>query len=87
MRINIHHTNIRMNIFKEQINTIKKLNYKFYNPKYFIDKFNEPKRKKILITIDDGFKSFYNEAWPYLKKKKYRLFYLFQQNLLEKTVI
>ena len=27
-------------------------------------------KKKILITIDDGFKSFYNEAWPYLKKHK-----------------
>ena len=23
-----------------------------------------------MITIDDGFKSFYNEAWPYLKKNK-----------------
>ena len=28
------------------------------------------KIKKILITIDDGFKSFYNEAWPYLKDNK-----------------
>ena len=64
-------TNIRMNIFKEQINTIRNLNYEFYNPKYFIDKFNEPKEKKeILITIDDGFKSFYNEAWPYLKENE-----------------
>ena len=64
-------TNIRMNIFKEQINTIKELNYKFYNPKYFINKFSEPKKEKeILITIDDGFKSFYNEAWPYLKENE-----------------
>ena len=23
-----------------------------------------------MLTIDDGFKSFYNEAWPYLKKNK-----------------
>ena len=29
-----------------------------------------PKIKKILITIDDGFKSFYKEAWPYLKSNK-----------------
>ena len=64
-------TNIRMNIFKEQIDTIRSLNYKFYNPKYFIDKFSEPKEKKeILITIDDGFKSFYTEAWPYLKENE-----------------
>ena len=26
--------------------------------------------KDILITIDDGFSSFYKHAWPYLKKKK-----------------
>ena len=39
-------TNIRMNIFKEQINTHKKLNYKFYNPKYFIDKFSELKEER-----------------------------------------
>ena len=39
--------------------------------KNFLDEINEPKnKKKILITIDDGFKSFYNEAWPYLKKNK-----------------
>ena len=31
---------------------------------------NQKIKKKILITIDDGFKSFYNEAWPYLKKNK-----------------
>ena len=64
-------TNVRMNMFKEQINIIKKLDYDFYDPKVFVKKFNEPKiEKKILLTIDDGFKSFYNEAWPYLKKNK-----------------
>ena len=64
-------TNIKMNIFREQMKIIKDLNYKFYNPKLLIEKFDEPKNeKKILITIDDGFKSFYNEAWPFLKKNK-----------------
>ena len=64
-------TNIKMNIFKEQMGIIKNLNYKFYNPNFFIDEFDKKKDKKeILITIDDGFKSFYNEAWPYLKKNK-----------------
>ena len=62
-------TNIRMNIFDQQMLTIKDLGFKFYNPKKFLDEFNNPKKeKKILITIDDGFKSFYTEAWPYLKK-------------------
>ena len=64
-------TNIRMNIFKEQIQMIKSLDYDFYNPKYFVAEFEKPKSKKeILITIDDGFKSFYNEAWPYFKENK-----------------
>ena len=64
-------TNIQMDVFKEQIQIIKKLNYNFNNPKFFVDQFNKPKnKKKILITIDDGFKSFYTEAWPYLKKNK-----------------
>ena len=64
-------TNIRMKIFKEQMNIIKDLNYKFYDPSLFISEFDKPKiNKEILITIDDGFKSFYTEAWPYLKKNK-----------------
>ena len=32
--------------------------------------FHTPKtEKKILITIDDAFSSFYDAAWPYLKKE------------------
>ena len=64
-------TNIKMDIFDQQMKSIKELGYEFYDPKLFISQFGEPKKnKKILITIDDGFKSFYNEAWPYLKKNK-----------------
>ena len=64
-------TNVRMDIFNAQMESIKNNNYKFYNPDSFIRDFDAPKReKKILITIDDGFKSFYKEAWPYLKKNK-----------------
>ena len=60
-----------MAVFKEQMQIIKKLNYNFYNPKFFVKNFEKPKNeKKILITIDDGFKSFYTEAWPYFKKNK-----------------
>lgn len=62
-------TNIKMEIFVQQINLIKNLGYEFYEPDLFLNEFNEPKdKKKVLITIDDGFKSFYNHAWPYLKK-------------------
>ena len=64
-------TNIKMEIFEEHMKIINNLNYNFMNPKSFIEKFDEPKGKKeILVTIDDGFKSFYTEAWPYLKKNQ-----------------
>ena len=64
-------TNIRMEVFHEQMQIIKNSNYEFYDPKIFITEFDKRKdNKKVLITIDDGFKSFYNEAWPYLKKNQ-----------------
>ena len=64
-------TNIQMNIFKKQIEIIKSSKYKFYDPKDLKENFYNPKeQKKILITIDDGFSSFYNNAWPYLKMEK-----------------
>ena len=64
-------TNVKMEVFNDQMNIIKELGYDFYDPNLFINEFDKPKnKKKILITIDDGFKSFYNEAWPYLKKNK-----------------
>ena len=64
-------TNIQMDVFKQQMEIIKNLKYNFYNPKDLIKNFNTVKvEKKILITIDDAFSSFYEIAWPYLKKKK-----------------
>ena len=60
-----------MDIFKKQINIIKDKKYSFENPKDFDLNFNNPKtKKKVLITIDDAFSSFYNHAWPYLKENK-----------------
>ncbi|MDC3143313.1 polysaccharide deacetylase family protein, partial [Candidatus Pelagibacter sp.] len=64
-------TNIQMDIFKQQIEIIKESNYKFNNPKEFENMFSTPKiNKEILITIDDAFLSFYQEAWPFIKKNK-----------------
>ncbi len=64
-------TNIKMDIFKNHIKIIKKSGYQFYNPINFRNEFDIPRKKKIvLLTIDDAFKSFYEEAWPYLKKNK-----------------
>jgi peptidoglycan/xylan/chitin deacetylase (PgdA/CDA1 family) len=60
-----------MDIFKQQIEMIKDSNYKFNNPSEFEKMFSTPKiKKEILITIDDAFLSFYQEAWPFLKKNK-----------------
>ena len=60
-----------MDMFDEQMKIIKNQGYEFYDPNNFLNEFNKVKKdKKILITIDDGFKSFYNEAWPYLKKNQ-----------------
>ncbi len=64
-------TNIHMNVFKSQIELIKDNKLKFYNPSKFESDFKEMKNeKKILITIDDAFTSFYENAWPYMKKNK-----------------
>ncbi len=64
-------TNIKMDIFKNHIEVIKKSGYQFYNPINFTNEFDIPRKKKIvLLTIDDAFKSFYEEAWPYLKENK-----------------
>ena len=64
-------TNIQIEIFKKQIEIIKKNNFKFNNLVEFDLKFFSPKsEKKILITIDDAFSSFYQNAWPYLKENK-----------------
>ena len=64
-------TNIKMNIFLEHIDAIKNNGFEFYDPKLFNEQFNEPKdNKKILLTIDDAFLSFYENAWPILKKNE-----------------
>ena len=60
-----------MDIFLKQIQLIKDLNYEFIHPDEFQQEFDLPKKqKKILLTVDDAFQSFYDVAWPYLKKNK-----------------
>ena len=64
-------TNVKIDIFKKQIEIINNKGLNFYNPLNFKDEFSKPKNeKKILLTIDDAFSSFYKNAWPYLKKNK-----------------
>jgi len=64
-------TNISMDIFKEHVELILDANLIFYHPKDFVNEFDIPKKeKKILLTVDDAFQSFYDNAWPYLKKNQ-----------------
>jgi len=64
-------TNIQMDVFKQQIKIIRNSKYNFYNPKDLEKNFHKAKdEKKILITIDDAFSSFYEVAWPYLKEEQ-----------------
>ena len=64
-------TNIKIAIFKKQIEQINNKKINFMLPSNFDKNFNFKKeRKKILLTIDDAFSSFYENAWPILKKEK-----------------
>lgn len=64
-------TNIKIEAFKKHINIIKDSKFSFLNPKNFDYEFNKVKKeKKILLTIDDAFSSFYLNAWPILKQNK-----------------
>jgi len=63
-------TNIKLKQFKSHINEIKKNNYNVLPINEIIDHIINKKplpEKTIGLTIDDGFKSIYNNAWPLIK--------------------
>ena len=64
-------TNIQLEIFKKQLQIIENEDIKFINPKDFENNLSQNKNeRKVLLTIDDGLLSFYQNAWPILKEKK-----------------
>ena len=64
-------TNIKIKEFLNHIKILEDNKIHFVNPKKFEDEMkNNKEQRKILLTIDDGFESFYQKAWPILKEKK-----------------
>ena len=64
-------TNIRVEDFTKHINLIKAENLRFIKAEDFENHINSKNtERKILLTIDDGFESFYLNAWPILKAEK-----------------
>ena len=64
-------TNIKINEFINHIKILENSQISFIDPKNFEDELiNNKTQRKVLLTIDDGFESFYQNAWPVLKKKK-----------------
>jgi len=64
-------TNIKVADFIKQIDLIKKSGISFIDANNFEnDLINLKNKKKVLLTIDDAFKSFYDQAWPILKNNK-----------------
>ena len=70
-------TNIKTADFIRHLDLIKSNNFKFINANEFENSLkNNKKERKILLTIDDAFSSFYKEAWPILKKIRFLLYFL-----------
>ena len=64
-------TNIQLNVFKEQLKIIESEGIQFIHPKNFKESLSKNKKeRKILLTIDDGLLSFYENAWPILREKR-----------------
>ena len=64
-------TNIRLEDFKSHIELIQNSGFKFISHKDFEESLKkESLEKRMLLTIDDGFSSFYKNAWPILRDKK-----------------
>ena len=63
-------TNIKINDFKKHLKIIEENKIKFINPKNFENELQNNKlQRKILLTIDDGFLSFYKNAFLFQREK------------------
>ncbi len=64
-------TNIKIKDFLSHINEIRNANIEFISFEQFDSYFEKNNTiRKVLLTVDDAFSSFYKNAWPILKKEK-----------------
>ena len=64
-------TNIKVKDFISHINEIRNAGLKFITFEEFDVSFGKNNTsRKVLLTVDDAFSSFYKNAWPILKKEK-----------------
>ena len=61
-------TNIGVKEFKKHLEMTEKEGIKFIDPRNFEAELKNVNERKILITIDDGFASFCENAWPILRE-------------------
>ncbi len=67
-------TNIKLDVFEEQLMFLKENNYNVLTFGEAIQKWQNGKPikdKTVVLTIDDGYFSFYENGWPLLKKYGY----------------
>jgi len=65
-------TNVSTEMFKQHLQAIETSGLTFIEPGQFKKQILEGKpfsKRYILLTVDDAFKSFYENAWPVLRKK------------------
>ena len=65
-------TNIKLDVFEKHVEEIRKSGLKIINFNEFKNIMEQKSfsEKSILLTIDDGFLSFYENAWPIFKENK-----------------
>ena len=66
-------TNVSTEMFKQHLEAIKASGLSYIKPEKFKNQILEGKtfsKRFILLTVDDAFKSFYQNAWPILKENK-----------------
>ncbi len=66
-------TNIKMEVFKKQLDYLKNNNYHVLTLKEAVKamKEGEVQSKSVVLTVDDGYKSFYENAFPLLQEYGY----------------